>query len=91
MGRRFSVAEARQRFTELVRTVERGRPLEITRRGLPVAVLVSAAEYARLAAPQASFAAALDAFCEAVDPRALHGDDVFADLRDESPGRDVAI
>lgn len=89
--RRYSVAEARQRFTELVRSVERGRPLEITRRGRPVAVLVSASEYARMAGAEASFSGALEAFREATDPKLLRGPDPFAKLRDRSPGRDVAL
>jgi prevent-host-death family protein len=90
-GRRYSVAEARQRFTELVRTVETGRPLEITRRGRPVAVLVAAAEYARLAGSEASFGAALHAFRESTDPKLLRGRDPFARARDRSPGRDVDV
>lgn len=89
--RRYSVAEARQRFTELVRSVERGRPLEITRRGRPVAVLVSASEYARMAGAEASFSEALEAFREATDPKLLRGPDPFVKLRDRSPGRDVAL
>jgi len=44
MRRRLSASELRQRFTELVRAVESGQLLEITRRGRPVVVLVSAAE-----------------------------------------------
>jgi prevent-host-death family protein len=90
-GRRYSVAEARQRFTELVRTVERGRALEITRRGRPVAVLVSASEYARIAGDEPSFAGALDAFRASVDPKQLRGAAPFAGVRDRSPGREVEL
>jgi prevent-host-death family protein len=91
MGRRFSIAEARQRFTELVRAVESGRPLEITRRGRPVVVLVSAAEYARMAGSEVSFADALEAFQRDIDPKVLRAKDAFTKLRDRDPGRDVAL
>ncbi len=91
MGRQFSVAEARQRFTELVRTVERGKPVEITRRGRPVAVLVSAADYARLAKSGASFVAAVDSFRADVDPKALRGGDAFANARDRDEGREIDL
>lgn len=37
----YSVAEARNRLAELVHQAERGRPIRITRRGKPAAVLVS--------------------------------------------------
>lgn len=90
-GRRCSVAEARQRFTELVRSVEHGRSLEVTRRGRPVAVLVSASEYARLAGSVGSFASALAAFRKRTDPKLLRGPDPFAKLREPGPGRDVAL
>jgi prevent-host-death family protein len=40
----YSVAEARQNFARLIRS-ERGKAIETTRRGEPVAVLLSAGEY----------------------------------------------
>lgn len=89
--RRYSVAEARQRFTELVRSAERGRPLEITRRGRPVVVLVSASEYARMTGTEASFSGAVEAFRKSTDPKLLRGTDPFVKLRDGSSGRDVAL
>lgn len=45
-----SIAQARNSLTELVYEAEEGRPVQFTRRGRPVAVLVSEAEYARLKA-----------------------------------------
>lgn len=45
---RYSIAEARQMLPRLVHRVEAGKPVEITRRGKPVAALVSLEAYARL-------------------------------------------
>ncbi len=44
-SKRYPVAEAevRQDFARLLRSAERGKAIEITRRGEPVAVLLSAA------------------------------------------------
>ena len=42
-----SIAEAKNHLPRLVQQVEAGEPVRITRRGLPVAVLISEAEYAR--------------------------------------------
>ncbi|MEQ1440519.1 type II toxin-antitoxin system Phd/YefM family antitoxin [Fontimonas sp. SYSU GA230001] len=43
-----SVAEAKDSLTELLREVEGGHPVTISRRGRPVAVLLAEAEYERL-------------------------------------------
>ena len=54
-----SIAEAKNRLTELLYQAEEGQPVQVTRRGQPVAVLLSEAEYARLksaAAAAADFA-----------------------------------
>ncbi|HET8882029.1 MAG TPA: type II toxin-antitoxin system Phd/YefM family antitoxin [Solimonas sp.] len=43
-----SIADARNRLTELLYVAEEGQPVQVTRRGQPVAVLLSEAEYLRL-------------------------------------------
>jgi len=43
-----SIADAKNRLTRLIHQAERGEAVHITRRGKPVAVLVSEDEYARL-------------------------------------------
>ena len=43
-----SIAEARNTLTRLIRKAEDGESVHITRRGEPVAVLVSSEEYERL-------------------------------------------
>ena len=49
-----SVAEAKTRLTGLIHQVEHGEAVHITRRGKPVAVLVSESEYAALRADRPS-------------------------------------
>jgi prevent-host-death family protein len=46
----FSIAEAKSHFAELVQQAEAGQAVHITRRGLPVAVMLSEVEYERLSA-----------------------------------------
>jgi prevent-host-death family protein len=48
----FSIAEAKSHFSQLVQQAEAGQAVRITRRGLPVAVMLSGAEYERLAGRQ---------------------------------------
>jgi len=85
--RNVSLAEARDRLTGLVRDVERGDRVQLTRRGKPVAVLVSREEYDRLRARRLSPASALRAWREAVP--ADYEDGFELPERDPSAGRDV--
>jgi antitoxin Phd len=90
MLERYSIAQARDRFTSLVRTVERDAAIELTRRGKPVAVILSIQEYERLLARQAGFWQAYSVFKEQVNLEELGIEPhTFAGLRDRSPGREV--
>ena len=44
MQKQFSIAEAKNRLPTIVHSVENGPPVELTRRGKPVAVLLSIQE-----------------------------------------------
>ena len=49
----YSIAEARDQFAALIRNAEENhQPVQVTRRGQPVAVILSAEEYTRLLANQ---------------------------------------
>ncbi|MBW2271555.1 MAG: type II toxin-antitoxin system Phd/YefM family antitoxin [Deltaproteobacteria bacterium] len=89
---KVSVAEARQNFARLIKRAQQGKAIEITRRGEPVAVLLSAAEYLTLKGDRPSFVDAIGHVRErlAVDSLGI-GDEEFEGLRDESPGREVAL
>ncbi len=52
-----SVAQAKAQFARIVHEAESGRPISITRRGRPVAVLVSQDMYERMAPPVAGLMA----------------------------------
>ena len=91
-GKTYSVAEARQNFARLIRSAEHGKPVEITRRGEPVAVLLSAAQYLALTGDRPPFVEALAAVRERLGVEGLGiGDGEFIGLRDESSGREVAL
>ena len=90
--RNYSVAEARQNLPRLIRDAERGRAVQITRRGEPVAVLLSASGYRALKGEGPSFVASVRALRErqAVDRLGI-GKEVFQGLRDGVPGRRVSL
>ncbi len=86
--RQYSVANARADLSHLIDRAARGEAVRITRRGRPVAVLVSVSEYERWENGRPSFLRAYEAFRQSVDDDDLVLDrNFFAGLRDTSPGR----
>ncbi len=89
--RYISMAEARANLPGLVREVEGGGVVGITRWGTPVAVLVAVERYEELVRGRPALGAALDDFLETVD---LGGDEFegneFDGLRDRESGRGPA-
>lgn len=91
MSRQYSIAEARARLPGIVHDAEAGTPIELTRRGKPVAVLISVDEYRRLSDGRRDFWGAYERWRASIDPADLEGDDPFADVRDRSPGREIDL
>lgn len=90
MLKEYSIAEVRNRLTALIREVEQKSPIKLTRRGKPVAVLISIQEYERLAAGNRQFWEAYTTFREEYDLGALNIQPTdFAGIRDRSAGREV--
>ena len=92
MAHRYSVAEARAHLPSIIEEAEAGEAVELTRRGRPVAVVVSREELERLREGRRSFGAAYRAFrkVHALDKVGLEGD-FAASVCDCSPGRQVKL
>jgi prevent-host-death family protein len=75
----------------LVRETEKGDAISLTRRGEPVAVLVSTERYEQLTTKKSDLASALDRFRKDSDLVELNIAEIYEDVRDRSPGRDVAL
>jgi len=92
MPKSLSIADARNRLAKVVHDVETGPHVELTRRGRPVAMIVSVREFETLAGARGSFASALRRFRKAHDlQNAGVGRSFLRGLRDDSPGRTVKI
>jgi len=90
--KQVSIVEARDHFTELVREVEDHSGVELTRRGKPVAILLSVNEFNRLQRKENNFWEAYMAFREQFDLVELGIEpEIFADVRDSTAGRDVLL
>lgn len=94
MSTTYSIAEARNQFTALVRDAEESnQPVQVTRRGQPVAVILSAEEYARLLANQLErdFWAAYEEWRQKwhVSELELEPEEIWADVRERTPAPDI--
>jgi prevent-host-death family protein len=92
MSRKYSIAEARSRLRRIVDEAEAGGEVELTRRGRPVAVVVSHREFERLRGKASHFRDAYRAF---LDTHALDEIGVEVDFagstRDRTAGRKVTL
>ena len=87
---RYSIAEARNHFAELVHDLKHISRVEVTRRGRPVAILLSVEEFEMLCAGNITFESAYEAFRNAHDlAKEKIESEIFDDLRDPSVGRDM--
>ena len=92
MSQRYSIAEARSRLPKIVDQAEAGADIELTRRGRPVAVLVSHREFERLRGKRLHFRDAYRKFLETHSLRDVGVDDDFAtSARDRTTGRKVSL
>ncbi|HZQ08815.1 MAG TPA: type II toxin-antitoxin system Phd/YefM family antitoxin [Anaerolineae bacterium] len=90
MFKTFSIAEARHSLAELVHQLERQPIIHLTRRGKPVAVLLSQREFERLTATRTPFWDAYTVFRKSFDLVALDIEpNIFHDTRDRSLGREM--
>ena len=90
--RRYSIAQAREELPTIVRAVERGSTVEITRRGEPVAVMMSLEARDRLLARRKTFSEAYDDLLARFGerPTAVKSR-YFDELRDTTAGRKVDL
>lgn len=92
MSRRYSIAEARSSLPAIVDQAVAGQEIELTRRGKPVAVMLSLGEFARLRGERARFGDAYRRFLEVHALRDVGIDEgYFEATRDRKAGRTVAL
>lgn len=92
MSKRYSIAEARSNLPTIVDHAEAGGEIELTRRGKPVAVVVSLREFARLRGEHARFADTYKRFLKVHSLREIGLEGGFFDsTRDRDSGRKVTF
>ena len=93
MPDQYSIAEARDRFAQIIHDAENGKSIEIMRRGKPVAVVLSLSQYQSLTEERKEFGAGLGDFRKKhqIHKLDIDPDEVFNDVRDRSSGREVSF
>ncbi len=92
MQKSFSIAEARHNLAALIHELEHRPLIQLTRRGKPVAMLLSLREYERLVNSSVGFWDAYTKFRASNDLAQLDIEpDIFQGLRDQSAGRETVL
>jgi len=92
MQKRYSISQARANLPSIVDRVEGGESVELTRRGKPVAAVISIQDLERLRARRASFSTAYGRFLGQWALEDVGVEDGFFDAaRDAGLGRDVDL
>lgn len=92
MSLRYSIAEARISLPAIVDQAAAGERVELTRRGKPVAVVVSLREFERLRGDRSGFRNAYKKFLDRYSLDEIGLDDDFAAAaRDKNTGRKVSL
>jgi prevent-host-death family protein len=92
MKKQITIAEAKDQLPGIIHEAERGKPIEITRRGKPVAVILSITEYTRIRAGKRGFWNLLQDFLKSGVGKAVWAHPDFTrNVRDRSIGRRVRI
>jgi len=92
MGKSYSVADARAHLPDILDEVEAGKEVHLTRRGRPIAVVLSPDRYEALRQQRTTFADAYRAFAERYAPEDVALEpDFFDSLRDRATGRRVRL
>ena len=90
MEEQYTIAEAKNQLPSIIHSVEKGPSVKLTRRGRPVAVLLSIAEYERLGRKRGGFWLALQAVRNLAGSEEVEISDMdFKGLRDKTEGREV--
>jgi prevent-host-death family protein len=97
MVKQYCISDAGNNIENIIEYAEREPCVELMRQGKTVAVVLSSAEYRRLArprnaeSPKPSRWQSLDNWMAMCDREGIDLSDVYSDIRDKSPGRSIEL
>jgi prevent-host-death family protein len=92
MSKTFSVTEAKNHLSRLIHHVEEEGPVRLTRRGRPVAVVISVGDYQKFQSSRPGLMEAIAGLRSDLERNALDidPDEIFGSVRSHEPGRDFS-
>ena len=91
MPNEYSIAEAKNSLPAIIHDVEKGPHVKLTRRGKPVAILLSMSEFEKMNRENRQFWSALQNIRKNINNGKIDiGETDFIGLRDKSTGREVS-
>jgi prevent-host-death family protein len=92
MARKYSLTEAKARLPAIIDQVEEGKTIELTRRGKPVAIVMSLTEFERLKGNRPRFGENYRAFLDKFSLAKVGVDKGFAaSIRNRRRGREARM
>jgi len=93
MSEQYSIEQIPLNLNKIIQKVKKGEPIEIIQQGKQIAVIISTAEYTKLLNKAPSFWQAIEQFRQDynVDTAEIDPDEIFAQVRDKSPGREISF
>ncbi|VAW39574.1 hypothetical protein MNBD_DELTA03-947 [hydrothermal vent metagenome] len=92
MNKQISIVEAKNKLPSIIHDVEQGPPATLTRRGTPVAVLISMRQYESLCRAKPDFWNSLVRFRQSLkNNKETLSDADFDNIRDMSTGRNIDL
>jgi antitoxin (DNA-binding transcriptional repressor) of toxin-antitoxin stability system len=86
INKQYSITQVPNYWTDIMKRVEQGDSIQLTRNSEVIAMLIPALDKA---GPKQNFWQTLQRFRQQIDIAELYDEDIFSDVRDHSPGREV--
>ncbi len=88
INKQYSITQAPNYWADIIKRVEQGYSIKLTRNSEVIAMLVPAQDEPP---PKQNFWQALQIFRQQVDIADLYDENIFSEVRDRSPGREVLL
>ncbi|MCC5663140.1 type II toxin-antitoxin system Phd/YefM family antitoxin [Nostoc sp. CHAB 5784] len=93
MSQQYSIEQVPKSLDKIFQEIKQGESVQITQQGQQVAVILPAAEYQRLLHGKPDFWESLERFRQEImeEGTEIDPDEVWKDVRDKSPGREILL
>jgi antitoxin (DNA-binding transcriptional repressor) of toxin-antitoxin stability system len=88
INKQYSITQVPNYWTDIMKRVEQGDSIQLTRNSEVIAILMPVQDKP---SSKLNFWQALQKFRQQVDIADLYDEDIFSDVRDHSPGRELLL